>query len=53
MALWMVRMEGRIGGMNVFPWILLLFLTLACIAYPSYRIQASLFFFEIIEHPIV
>ena len=37
----------------VFPWILMLFLTLACIAYPACRIQASLLFFEIVENSIV
>ena len=52
-ALWMIRMEDSVGGMNVFPWILMLFLTLACIVYPAYRIQASLLFFEIVENPIV
>ena len=51
-ALWMIRMEDSVGGMNVFPWILMLFLTLACIVYPAYRIQASLLFFEIVENPI-
>ena len=51
-ALWMIRMEDSVGGMNVFSWILMLFLTLACIVYPAYRIQASLLFFEIVENPI-
>ena len=43
MVLWMIRIEDSIGGMNVFPWILMLFLTLACIAYPAYRIASLLF----------
>ena len=52
-ALWMIRMEDIVGGMNVFPWILMLFLTLACIAYPACRIQESSLFFEMVENPIV
>ena len=45
-------MEDRIRGMNVFPLILMLFLTLACIAYLAHRIQALFYFFETVENPI-
>ena len=46
-------MEDKIGAINFFPWIFMLFLTLACIAYPACRIQASSLFFEIAENLLV